>query len=86
MSPTMVEQKNREEHLAKAVHTAMNKYFKHLNGHKANDLYGMVIGEVERPLLECVLQQVDKNQSRAAEILGISRVTLRKKLKKYDLI
>lgn len=86
MSAVMADQNKREEQLAKAVHSAMNKYFKRLNGHGASDLYNMVIGEVEKPLLECVLNQVDSNQTKAAEVLGMSRVTLRKKLKKYKLI
>ena len=46
----------------------------------------MVLREVERPLLEVVMQQTNGNQSRAAEVLGINRNTLRKKLKLYQLI
>ena len=46
----------------------------------------MVLREVERPLLEVVMQQTKGNQSRAAEVLGINRNTLRKKLKLYQLI
>ena len=46
----------------------------------------MVLREVERPLLEVVMQQTNGNQSRAAEVLGINRNTLRKKLKLYELI
>ena len=46
----------------------------------------MVLREVERPLLEVVMQKTNGNQSRAAEVLGINRNTLRKKLKLYQLI
>ena len=46
----------------------------------------MVLQEVERPLLEVVMQKTNGNQSRAAEVLGINRNTLRKKLKLYQLI
>ena len=46
----------------------------------------MVLREVERPLLEVVMRQTNGNQSRTAEILGINRNTLRKKLKLYQLI
>jgi len=45
----------------------------------------MVLGEVEPALLNVVMHHVDGNQSHAAEILGITRVTLRKKLKLYGL-
>jgi len=42
--------------------------------------------EVERPLFETVMDYADGNQSEAAEILGINRGTLRKKLKTYKLL
>ena len=43
------------------------------------------INEVEKPFLEVVMTKVNGNQSRAADILGINRNTLRKKLKTYNL-
>jgi len=64
---------------------ALKSYFATLNGHKPGDLYQLVIGEVEKPLLKAVLNYTRGNQSRAAEILGINRGTLRKKLKSYEL-
>ena len=45
----------------------------------------MFIVEVEKPLLEIVMRHVKSNQCKAAEILGINRNTLRKKLKLYKL-
>ncbi|KPK11253.1 MAG: Fis family transcriptional regulator [Acidithiobacillales bacterium SG8_45] len=71
--------------LAKCVKRSMERYFKDLNGHKAGDLYSMVIGEVEKPLLEVVMKHAASNQCRAAELLGINRNTLRKKLKLHKL-
>jgi len=65
---------------------ALRGYFTRLNGHKPGDLYQLVLGEVERPLLETVLDYTKGNQSEAAEILGINRGTLRKKLRTYDLL
>ena len=44
-----------------------------------------MLREVEEPLFKAVLDYVDGNQSRAADILGINRGTLRKKLKTYGL-
>jgi Fis family transcriptional regulator len=74
-----------EGSLAKCVKRSMERYFKDLNGHKAADLYEMVLKEVERPLLEVVMKHAGSNQCRAAELLGINRNTLRKKLKLYKL-
>jgi Fis family transcriptional regulator len=64
---------------------ALRSYFKNLNGHKPADIYKLVLGEVEPPLFKSVMEYTDGNQSYAADILGISRATLRKKLKQYRL-
>ena len=65
---------------------ALQRYFKDLNGHKPGDLYELVLSEVEAPLFETVMDYTQGNQSRAAEVLGINRATLRKKLKHYYLL
>ena len=64
---------------------ALRSYFKNLNGHKPADIYKMVLGEVEPPLLQQVMDYTKGNQTLAADILGINRATLRKKLKQYNL-
>ncbi|NNF61422.1 MAG: DNA-binding transcriptional regulator Fis [Gammaproteobacteria bacterium] len=64
---------------------ALNGYFANLNGHEPARLYGLVLREVEEPLLRSVMAYTRGNQSRAAEVLGINRGTLRKKLKTYGL-
>ena len=64
---------------------ALSIYFDNLNGHAPGALYDLVIREVEEPLFRAVLGYVDGNQSRAAEVLGINRGTLRKKLREYGL-
>jgi len=64
---------------------ALRVYFTQLNGHKPGHLYDLVLGEVERPLFTAVLRYTNGNQSEAADILGINRGTLRKKLKSYKL-
>jgi Fis family transcriptional regulator len=46
----------------------------------------MVIAAVELPLLEYILHMVDGNQTLAAELLGMNRNTLRKKMKTYGLL
>ena len=72
--------------LKESTETALQEYFKTLNGNAPNGLYKLVINEVELPLIEAVMAFTNKNQSQAAEILGINRSTLRKKLKLFELI
>ena len=76
----------RQKRLSEAVHAALHTYFEQLNGHEPNKLYEAVLKEFEKPLFICVMEHYDGNQTRAAEILGISRVTLRKKLQIYNLL
>jgi len=64
---------------------ALHDYFASLNGHRPARLYDMVLHEVEEPLFRAVLDYSAGNQSRAAEILGINRGTLRKKLRALGL-
>lgn len=76
----------RNKPLSELTDEAISGYFTQLNGHKpGGDLYQLVIGEVEKPLLQAVLNYTNGNQSQAAEILGINRGTLRKKLRTYKL-
>ena len=71
--------------LADYVTRALTRYFSDLNGEKPSNLYDLVIGQVERPLLQVIMRQAESNQSRAAQMLGINRNTLRKKLRQYGL-
>jgi Fis family transcriptional regulator len=64
---------------------ALDSYFTSLNGHAPGHLYDLVMHEVEEPLFRAVLDYAEGNQSRAADILGINRGTLRKKLKVYGI-
>jgi len=68
-----------------AVRHALQKFLAHLDGQQAGHIYDMVRTEVEIPMLETIMKHTRGNQSRAAIMLGISRGTLRKLLKKYDL-
>ena len=45
----------------------------------------MVMQSVEKPLIEVVMKTAGDNQTRAAELLGINRNTLRYKIKKYRI-
>lgn len=79
------ERERRKDPLRICVQNAMELYFNDLDGHSPCDLYQLVISEVEEPLLSVVLQHTDGNITKAAELLGINRGTLRKKLAKYGL-
>lgn len=72
--------------LRESVTRAMQKFFKDLDGQDAVEVYQMVMNEVEAPLLEEVMRQTRNNQTKASEMLGLNRGTLRKKLKQYDLL
>jgi Fis family transcriptional regulator len=76
-----------EQHatLRSHIKTMLEDYFRDLDGHQPAELYQMVLQEVEQPLLETVLNYTRGNQSKAAELLGLNRGTLRKKLKQYDM-
>lgn len=71
--------------LSVCIAHSMQKYFDDLNGQEPTNLHNFFINEVEKPFLEVVMQRVNGNQTKAADILGINRNTLRKKLKTYDL-
>lgn len=71
--------------LVDCVTYSMNQYFDDLNGQEPNNLHNFFINEVEKPFLKVVMEKVKGNQSKAADMLGINRNTLRKKLKSYDL-
>ncbi|MCL5041759.1 MAG: DNA-binding transcriptional regulator Fis [Gammaproteobacteria bacterium] len=72
--------------LRDSVEQALHNYFNHLDGQDVTDVYNMVLSEVEAPLLESVMDYVKGNQTRASEVLGLNRGTLRKKLKQYGLL
>ena len=74
-----------ETDLERSVRRAIDGYFRDLDGEKPHGVYEMVISCVERPLIEAVLTRVDGNQTHAAELLGINRNTLRKKMKSHGI-
>ena len=73
------------EPLREAVRDALAHYFEQLDGTAPNDLYQLVMQQVEQPLFETVMTFTGGNQSKAAALLGISRSTLRKKLAHYEI-
>ncbi len=75
----------RESELSACVRRVMRQYFRDLDGGKPGPVFDMVRASVEKPLIEVVLQHAEGNQTRAAEMLGINRNTLRKKMSDYGI-
>lgn len=71
--------------LSESVRRAMEAYFADLDGHDVCDLYDLLLSQVEKPLFEAVMQHTRGNLTRAADLLGLNRGTLRSRLKKYNL-
>lgn len=71
--------------LASCVRAALDEYFKDLDGQPPHAVYDMVLHCMEKPLLEYVLNRASGNQSKAADILGLNRNTLRKKLQQHNI-
>jgi len=74
-----------ENELSVCVRKVLKQYFKDLDGEPAANLYDMVVHCVEKPLLDVALTQAGNNQSRAADLLGINRNTLRKKMQQHGI-
>lgn len=70
-----------ESEVARCVRQAIEEYFRNLDGEDpSSSMYEMVMNCVEKPLIETVMHYAEGNQTRAAELLGLNRNTLRKKL------
>ena len=79
----MVEQ---NKTLKNYVIDVLDNYFAKLENTPIDNLYEIVLNEVEQGLLEGIMRHTKRNQSKAAVLLGLSRGTTRKKLKRYNLI
>ena len=79
-------QKSKNKPLSEQVRKAMKKYFATLGDAVPANIYEMVMTEVEPELLKAVMKYTNYNQSKAANVLGLNRATLRKKLHRYNII
>ena len=77
---------NQGHDISTSVHSALETYFRDLDGIEPSGMHEMLVRAVEKPLLEVVMAQADQNQSKAAQWLGLNRNTLRKKLLEHKLI
>lgn len=83
---TRAEGRQRDGGLGQAVEIAVREFMETLDGEDTTDFYNLVLSEVEEPLLRVVLEYCGGNQSRASELLGLNRGTLRKKLRQHNLL
>jgi Fis family transcriptional regulator len=84
-APTAARAARRGETIEECIVRSLTQYFEDLGGAKPHALHEMVMLAVERPLLKFALDKAGGNQSAAAELLGINRNTLHKKLTGYGL-
>lgn len=77
---------NNEEYCQRAcTEQTVKQYLRSVDGHYSNDLYDLVIQETEKGMISIVLTWCHGNQSKAAKILGITRTTLRSKIRKLGI-
>ena len=74
-----------ENEIAACMRRSLNRYFKDLDGEAPSEIYGMVVSAVEKPMLAYILDRAEGNQTHAAQMLGINRNTLRKKMKAHGI-
>jgi two-component system nitrogen regulation response regulator GlnG len=86
--PALVPEPMRREHdesLEALIANKLQTSFAQMDVQELNNLYQMVLHQMERPLLSIILEKTRGNQVRAAQILGINRNTLRKKIQTLDI-
>lgn len=72
--------------LRENVAEIIRHYFANLKGEEPQHVYDFFLDEIEEPLLTAVMKFTRENQSETARILGLSRGTLRTKLKKFGML
>ncbi len=83
--PGASEEPRAEESLSAAVERHLATYFASFEGLPPAGLYHRILREVEYPLLTAALAATRGNQIRAADLLGVNRNTLRKKIRDLDI-
>ena len=76
---------SRSNELSECVKRSIERYFKDMDGEKPTSIYEMVLKNIEKPMIETVLGKAAGNQSRAAQMLGVTRNTLRKKMQQLRI-
>ena len=71
--------------LREHVKNTIGRYLQDMGNTAPENLYQMLLAEIEPPLIEEILKCTGGNQSRAADMLGITRNTLRTKMQRYSI-
>ncbi len=74
-----------DQPLWQCVEATVRRYLDELGDSASTNLYQLILEQIEKPLLTVVMEKARGNQCRAADMLGINRNTLRKKLGQYGL-
>jgi Fis family transcriptional regulator len=86
MNNTVSISENQASLLSTTVTDVTRNHLNTLGDQDATNLYRQILDQVEKPLLEVIMERTHGNQSRAAICLGINRATLRSKLKRHGLM
>ena len=76
----------KSESLSDSVRHLLKNYFSKLGGEEPKNIYDMVLSEIEMPLLEFSISYTKNNHVKIAKLLGLSRGTVRQKLKRYGML
>ena len=79
-------ERNTKTFLENWLQKTVKQYIVAMKNHEDGQLHNLILNAIERPLVKMVLKETAGNQTQAANILGINRNTLRKKIKEYDLL
>lgn len=72
--------------IVECVRRNVKQYLANLNGKRPDNMYDTILKEVEPSLLKVIMEYAESNQTKAAIYLGISRGSMRKKLKRYGFL
>ena len=71
--------------LEKWLNRSVRQYVSKMDGKQNGQLFNLIVSGIEKPLIEIVLKETKGNQTQTANILGINRNTLRKKITYYKI-
>lgn len=80
-----MDKKKKKLSLQQAVKESIEQYFDDMQDQVPQDLHSLFLSQVEPPLIRVVLRKCRNNKSHAAEMLGMNRNTLRKKMNLYGI-
>ena len=71
--------------LRQHVKNTISRYLQDMGNTRPENLYQMLLAEIEPPLIEEILKRTGGNQTQAAGMLGMTRNTLRSKMQRYSI-